>query len=79
MDEMRQLFRILLRIFPQTAVCTDALAGAGDGNRVCEQKIKEFLKRILSPSVPQPEWGVPDGWAGYLAGVNNSTVNRIFL
>lgn len=67
MDDMRQLVRILVKIFPQS-ICFLQMGEEGGGNRVSEPQIKEYLRRTLGVECPQPEWGLPQGWGEYIAG-----------
>lgn len=66
MDDMRQLVRILVKIFPQSTQYLQ-MGEEGGGNRVSEPQIKEYLRRTLGSECPQPEWGLPQGWGEYIA------------
>ncbi|KAG7672848.1 hypothetical protein Ndes2526B_g08322 [Nannochloris sp. 'desiccata'] len=67
MDEMRQLIRILVKIFPHSINLISNTEEAGGGNRISEDQIKSYLEAALGEA-PQPAWGVPtSGWNGYLA------------
>jgi hypothetical protein len=71
MDEMRQLIRILIKIFPQSVKNLGHDQEAGGGNRISEDQIKNYIKTTLGEGgddeAPVPEWGVPQGWGEYLA------------
>jgi hypothetical protein len=61
MDEMRQLLRIMSKYFP-------GVLGAGKNkNTTQEDVIQKFMTDVLGTDAPRPVWGVPTGWAGYLA------------
>ena len=66
MDEMRQLVRILVKLIPHSAPHV-AVGDDGGGNRLSEDQIKAFLAATLGDGAPRPPWGVPSGWAAYLA------------
>ena len=66
MDEMRQLVRILVKLIPHSAPHV-AVGDDGGGNRLSEDQIKAFLAATLGDGAPRPPWGVPAGWAAYLA------------
>lgn len=66
MDEMRQLIRILVKLFPQSIGFIGTAEEAGGGNRISEDQIKTYLKATLGDA-PKPIWGVPEGWGQYLA------------
>lgn len=66
MDEMRQLVRILVKVFPQSVGFIGSAEESGGGNRISEDQIKSYLDRCLGEA-PRPTWGVPTGWHGYLA------------
>jgi hypothetical protein len=67
MDEMRQLIRILVKIFPHSVNLISNTEESGGGNRISEDQIKNYLESALGEA-PMPAWGVPtSGWNGYLA------------
>jgi hypothetical protein len=66
MDEMRQLIRILVKIFPQSIALIGNTDEAGGGNRISEEQIKNYIEKCLGEG-PRPTWGVPNGWQGYMA------------
>lgn len=76
---MRQLVRILTKLIPQSA-CNLPSAGAegGGGNRLSEDQIREYLKLTLG-GAPQPDWGLRDGWASYVAGAWRLACNAALL
>jgi hypothetical protein len=68
MDEMRQLIRILAKLMPRSE-CYLRIGGEDSGgNRVSEDQIRSYLSTTLGQA-PLPEWGLPQGWGQYLAGV----------
>lgn len=67
MDDMRQLVRILVKLFPQSMIFLK-MGEEGGGNRVSETQIREYLYNTLGVECPQPEWGLPQGWGHYIAG-----------
>lgn len=66
MDEMRQLIRILVKVFPHSIALIGNTEEAGGGNRISEEQIKSYIDKALGEA-PRPAWGVPAGWPGYLA------------
>jgi len=66
MDEMRQLVRILVKLIPHSAQHV-AVGDDGGGNRLAEDQIKAYLAATLGDAAPRPQWGLPAGWAHYLA------------
>jgi len=42
------------------------------------QDIQEFFERLLVPEAPRPEWGVPQGYAAYLAGETEYINQQMF-
>eukprot|EP00775_Hariotina_reticulata_P001815 gene1815-2149_t len=80
MDDMRQLLRITLKLFPASSqILKDvqrrrrAFLGVTEAN---VQDIQEFFERLLSHEAPRPEWGVPQGYAVYLAGLISWVTDR---
>ena len=81
MDEMRQLIRILLKIFPQSSTHIPSRQKHNSSNKISENAIKDYLKALLGPestkedqrkcvAPPRPEWGLQNtGWNGYLANL----------
>ena len=68
MDEMRQLVRILIKIFPQTYETLAVVQHGHPNSRSSEEDIKDYLHGVLGEA-PRPEWGLPDGWGSYLAAL----------
>jgi len=68
MDEMRQLVRILIKIFPQTYETLAVVQHGHANSRSSEEDIKDYLHGVLGEA-PRPEWGLPDGWGSYLAAL----------
>ena len=60
--------RILVKIIPQSSKNVRNCEEGGGGNRISEDQIKHYLSATLGDA-PQPKWGVPEGWSGYLAGI----------
>lgn len=67
MDSMRQLVRILLKLFPHSAHLIPSLEEYGGANRITETQIREYLSQLLGNEAPHPEWGVPHQWYAYIA------------
>lgn len=67
MDEMRQLVRIMVKLFPQSTRFMSSADEPGGGNRVTETQIRRYLKDTLGEA-PAPAWGLPDGWGSYISG-----------
>ena len=79
MDEMRQLIRILVKIFPQSVHLLVIPPEQHGSNRISETQIKEYLRSLLgtepkpghpgsTEDPPHPVWGLQkSGWQGYLA------------
>lgn len=76
MDEMRQLIRILVKVFPHSAQLIGNTDEAGGGNRISEEQIKNYLERAMGEA-PRPGWGVPTGWYGYLAELFSWATGRV--
>lgn len=78
MDEMRQLVRIMTKIFPKSvsklnqAVEAEAGENLSVNNKVSEEQINFYLEAVLGmPETeggpPRPHWGLPHGWKHYIA------------
>jgi hypothetical protein len=79
MDEMRQLLRILVKLFPQAPLshttAPDTEGGAsGGGNRLSERQIRDFLEFL--GDAPEPEWGLPEGWGTYISELFSWAVGK---
>lgn len=71
MDEMRQLVRILTKLLPHSVPRAPTAAEGGGGNRMSEEQIRDYLRCTLGQA-PQPDWGLRDGWARYIAGAGGA-------
>ena len=76
MDEMRQLIRILVKIFPHSIALVGTNEESGGGNRISEEQIKSYLEKTLGEA-PRPAWGVPNGWNGFLAEVFSWATGKV--
>jgi hypothetical protein len=70
MDEMRQLVRILVALFPESrALITSDLHCVSAG------QIRMYLAKSLGDA-PQPDWSLPNGWGEYLAQLFTWALDR---
>lgn len=76
MDEMRLLVRILLKLFPHSAELAAPQEEYGGGNRLTGDQIRSYLEKLLGPEAPQPEWGIPGKWNGYVAQLFSWAVDK---
>ena len=67
MDVMRQLFRILLKLFPQSVTLVSTKEEANGGNRISEAAVNKYLEGLLGSEAPRPVWGLPGGWSAYVS------------
>jgi hypothetical protein len=77
-----QLLRITLKLLPASSQILKevqrrrrAFLGVTEAN---VQDIQEFFERLLVPEAPRPEWGVPQGYAAYLAGETEYINQQMF-
>eukprot|EP00890_Picochlorum_soloecismus_P004757 jgi/Picsp_1/5282/NSC_02644-R1_hypothetical protein CHLNCDRAFT_142040 [Chlorella variabilis] len=76
MDEMRLLVRILLKFFPHSADLAMPQEEYGGGNRLTGDQIRSYLEKLLGPEAPQPEWGIPAKWNGYIAQLFSWAIDK---
>ena len=76
MDEMRLLVRILLKFFPHSVDLVTPQEEFGGGNRLTGDQIRAYLEKLLGPEAPQPEWGIPGKWNGYISQLFSWAVDK---
>jgi hypothetical protein len=76
MDEMRLLVRILLKFFPHSVDLVTPQEEYGGGNRLTGDQIRAYLEKLLGPEAPQPEWGIPGKWNGYISQLFSWAVDK---